>query len=305
MKKRALLFSGQGAQAVGMGKDLYEQSKAARLLYDEAEATLKFPFKEYSFSGPEEKLTDTAVCQPALYVHGLALLAAVREGKPDFDFGAVAGLSLGEYTAHAAAGTFDFTTGLTLVHLRGKYMQEAAAKTHGGMISLIGATPGQAIEVAKESQLEAANFNCPGQVVLSGPIQQIPVAVEIAKAKGIRKAIPLKVSGAYHSKLMASAQAALQPHLDQAHIQSPRVPVISNFTAKSVSTPREIRETLAAQVCGSVRWEESIQLLIGQGIAEFIEFGPGGILAGLLKRIDPAVSCRSIGNYADLKAAAF
>jgi len=304
MKKRALLFSGQGAQAVGMGKDLYDQSKAARALYDQAEAALKFPLKEYSFSGPEDKLTDTSVCQPALYVHGLALLAAAREQKSDFDFTAAAGLSLGEYTAHAAAGSFDFLTGLHLVHHRGRLMQEAASSTKGGMISLIGATPEQAIEVAKEAQLEAANFNCPGQVVLSGPLDLISPAVEIAKAKGIRKAIPLKVSGAYHSKLMISAQNALQPYLDKAEIKSPRVTVIANFTAKPVSKPDEIRKTLSQQVCGSVRWEESVRELIGQGITEFVEFGPGAVLAGLLKRIDGNAVCVTVGDFAALQSLA-
>src|SRR5262249_26532059 len=156
----------------------------------------------------------------------------------------------------------------------------------GGMISLIGATPEQALDIAKEAKLEAANFNCPGQVVLSGPLDLIAPAVEIAKAKGICKAIPLKVSGAYHSRLMISAQNALQPYLDKATIQPPKVTVIANFTAQPVSKPDEIRKTLAQQVCGSVRWEESIRLLIGQGITEFVEFGPGAVLAGLLKRID-------------------
>jgi [acyl-carrier-protein] S-malonyltransferase len=304
MKNRALLFSGQGAQAVGMGRDLYEQSKAARALYDQAEAALKFPLKEYSFNGPEDKLTDTSVCQPALYVHGLALLAAAREQKPDFNFAATAGLSLGEYTAHAAAGSFDFITGLNLVYHRGRLMQEACSQTQGGMISLIGATSEQAIDVAKEAGLEAANFNCPGQVVLSGLASQISKAVEIAKAKGIRKAVPLKVNGGYHSKLMASARAGLQPWLDKAEIKFPAFMVVSNFTAKPVSQPDDIRRTLSEQVCGSVRWEESVRLLIGQGINQFVEFGPGAVLAGLMKRIDPNTACLTIGDFAALRSIA-
>lgn len=300
-RKRALIFSGQGAQCVGMGADLLEHSAAVRHLYNEADDTLQFPLSQYCFEGPQEKLTETAVCQPALYVHGLALLALVKEHHPNFRFAATAGLSLGEYTAHAAAGTFDFSTGLKLVFHRGRLMQEACDATNGGMLALVGATPEQAMEIARAVDLDAANFNAPGQVVLSGDQNKIPAAVEAAKARGIRKAIPLKVAGAYHSRLMKKAQDGLRPYLDEAKINNPPMPVMANISGKEISDPAAIRDALSAQVCGSVLWENCIRSLIAQGITEFIEFGPGGVLAGMVKRIDPAVHCLSIGTYANYK----
>jgi [acyl-carrier-protein] S-malonyltransferase len=301
VKKRAILFAGQGAQVVGMGQDLYEASPEARGLYDQADAALGFSLSTISFRGPEEKLTDTSVCQPALYTHGLALLAVLKKEFPRFAFDAAAGLSLGEYTAHAAAGSFDFVTGLKLVQNRGRLMQEACQKTQGGMVSLIGSTVEQALEVAREADLDAANFNCPGQIVLSGPSAHIPAAVAAAQKSGLKRAIPLKVAGAYHSRLMAHAEEALRPFLESASISGPRVTVVANVTGEPVKTAEEIRASLARQVTGSVRWEACIRTLIAAGIQEFIELGPGGVLAGLLKRIDPAVPCLSIGTYAQLK----
>jgi [acyl-carrier-protein] S-malonyltransferase len=282
-----------------MGKDLYEYSAVARRYYDQAEEALKFPLKDYCFNGPEEKLTDTSVCQPALYVHGFVLWAIIVEELKSFPFFAAAGLSLGEYTAHAVAGTFDFQTGLRLVHERGRLMQEATAKTKGGMVSLIGATNEEAMEIAKEAGLDAANFNCPGQVVLSGQAELISKAVEIAKAKGVKKAIPLKVAGAYHSRLMKSAQEGLKPFLLEAKINESHARVVANVTAGLVHSPDEVRDTLGAQVTGSVRWEESIRFLLAQGVEEFIELGPGAVLAGLLKRIEGNAPCVSIATVED------
>lgn len=300
-RKRALIFSGQGAQAVGMGADLLEHSAAVRHLYNVADDALGFPLSQYCFEGPETKLTETAVCQPALYVHGLALLALVKEHNPGFRFAATAGLSLGEYTAHAAAGTVDFATGLKLVFHRGRLMQEACDATNGGMLALVGATPEQGREIARAVDLDAANFNAPGQVVLSGDLSKIPAAIEAAKARGIRKAIPLKVAGAYHSRLMKKAQDGLRPYLDEAKINTPPMPVMANVTGKEISEASAIRDALSAQVCGSVLWEDCVRSLLARGITEFIEFGPGGVLAGMVKRIDPAVHCLSIGTYANYK----
>lgn len=284
-----------------MGADLLEHSAAVRHLYNQADDTLGFPLSQYCFEGPEEKLTETAVCQPALYVHGLALLALTKEHAPDFKYAATAGLSLGEYTAHAAAGTFDFATGLNLVFHRGRLMQEACDATNGGMLALVGATAELGREIAREVDLDAANFNAPGQVVLSGELSKIPAAIEVAKARGIRKAIPLKVAGAYHSRLMKKAQEGLAPYLKDAKIGNPPMPVMANITGQEISDPEKIREALSAQVCGSVLWEDCIRSLIARGINEFIEFGPGGVLAGMVKRIDPAVHCVSIGTYANWK----
>ena len=298
--KRALLFSGQGAQHVGMGRDLWELPEITAL-YARADELLGFPFSKVCFEGPEERLTDTDVCQPALYVHGYALLTLARKEIPGFHFEATAGLSLGEYTAHAAAGTFDIETGLKLVHRRGALMQEACRATEGGMIALLGADDKVAGEIAAASGLDVANFNCPGQIVLSGPKTAIPTAQQVAKEKGVRRALPLNVAGAYHSRLMASAEKAMEPELAAASFQKPAVPVYANFSGAASEDPAEIRTLLASQITGSVRWEADLRGLLAQGITQFVEFGPGGVLAGFLKRIDPAAVCISISTLENFK----
>jgi [acyl-carrier-protein] S-malonyltransferase len=299
--KRAVLFSGQGAQKVGMGADLIEKSPSARALYQLADDRLLWPLSEVSAQGPEEKLTETRVCQPALYVHGLAVLAAYRDftGSP-LRFDAAAGLSLGEYTAHAAAGTFSFAAGLHLVDMRGRLMQAACETTQGTMITLLGATPEQAREIAAACDVDVANLNCPGQIVLSGETAKMEGVAEAAKARGIRRVIPLKVAGAYHSRLMAVAATGLAPYLTAAHLEAPAVPVVANFTADVTAGADQILRALEDQVCGSVRWEESIRRLIALGIGEFVECGPREVIAGLIKRIDPNVRCISLETYADI-----
>jgi [acyl-carrier-protein] S-malonyltransferase len=298
---RALLFSGQGAQKVGMGADLFENSVSAHALYELADSRLGWPLSDYSFNGPEAILTETRVCQPALYAHGLAILAAFEDhtGRP-LRFEAAAGLSLGEYTAHAAAGTFTFQTGLHLVTERGRLMQEACNATVGTMLTLLGATPDQAREIAASCDVDVANLNCPGQVVLSGGVKEMAGVPALAKEKGVRKVIALKVAGAYHSRLMAAAATGLAPHLTNAEMHAPRVPVVANFTADATDGADSILRALDAQVCGPVRWEESIRRLIAMGFTEFVECGPGGVIAGLLKRIDPAVTCLSLESHADI-----
>jgi [acyl-carrier-protein] S-malonyltransferase len=300
-KPRALLFSGQGAQKVGMGADLYENSVSAHALYNLADSRLGWPVSDYSFNGPEATLTETRVCQPALYAHGLAILAAFedRTGRP-LRFEAAAGLSLGEYTAHAAAGTFTFQTGLHLVQERGRLMQEACNATVGTMITLLGATPEQAQEIATACNVDVANLNCPGQVVLSGGVKEMEGVPALAKEKGIRKVIPLKVAGAYHSRLMASAATGLAHYLIAAEMNAPKVPVVANYTADVTDGADKILRALEAQVCGSVRWTESIQRLIALGFTDFVECGPGGVIAGLLKRIDSNVTCLSLETHADI-----
>jgi [acyl-carrier-protein] S-malonyltransferase len=256
---------------------------------------------EYSFKGPEATLTETRVCQPALYTHGLAILAAFEDyAKRPLRFEAAAGLSLGEYTAHAAAGTFTFQTGLSLVEKRGALMQAACNATTGTMITLLGATPEQAQEIAVACNVDVANLNCPGQVVLSGGVKEMEGVPALAKEKGIRKVLPLKVAGAYHSRLMASAATGLAPFLSAAELQASRVPVVANFTTKVAEGADEILRALDAQVCGTVRWTESIQTLISMGFTDFVECGPGAVIAGLLKRIDPNVTCISLETYADI-----
>jgi [acyl-carrier-protein] S-malonyltransferase len=300
-RPRTLLFSGQGAQKVGMGADLYENSVSAHALYELADCHLGWPLSDYSFNGPEAILTETRVCQPALYAHGLAVLAAFEDhtGRP-LRFEAAAGLSLGEYTAHAAAGTFTFQTGLHLVQERGRLMQEACNATVGTMITLLGATPEQAREIATACDVDVANLNCPGQVVLSGGVKEMEGVPALAKEKGVRKAVALKVAGAYHSRLMAAAATGLAHYLTLAEMHAPRVPVVANYTADVTDGADQILRALEAQVCGSVRWTESIQRLIAMGFTDFVECGPGGVIAALLKRIDPGVTCLSLETHADI-----
>ena len=299
---RAVLFSGQGAQRIGMGADLAEKSASAQTLYESADNLLGWPVSDYSFRGPDDALVQTRICQPALYVHGLALLAAFQDvtGNP-LRFEAAAGLSLGEYTAHAAAGTFTFESGLKLVAERGRLMQEACDATLGTMTTLLGATAEQAAEIAAVCNVDVANLNCPGQVVLAGGTQEMENVADVAKARGVRKVIPLKVAGAYHSRLMASAATGLAPFLSAAELAAPVVPVMANYTADVTTGADQILRALESQVCGTVRWEESIRRLIGMGVADFVECGPGGVLAGLLKRIDAGVRCVSLGTFEDLK----
>ena len=284
-----------------MGKDLCEGNNAAKALFDQAESILGSEFLAACFEGPDATLTQTKYCQPALYVHGLALLAMVKEALPDFQFATTAGLSLGEFTAHAAAGTFSFEDGLRLVAARGAYMQEACASTDGGMLTILGADAEQAEQVAKESGMQVANYNCPGQIVLSGSKDLIPKATASAQTLGLKKIIPLNVAGAYHSSLMASAQAKLRPLLEKTTLRLPHVPVYSNVTGKPVLDDEAVRAALLAQVTGSVRWQPCIEDMIATGTTRFIEFGPGKVLAGLCKRINKDVPCLSMGTFADFE----
>lgn len=303
-QKIALLFAGQGAQTVGMGKDLAASSPAAAAVFQQADAQLGYALSQIAFEGPAGELTKTAVCQPALYVHGLACLAALRERLPAFTFGAAAGLSLGEFTAHAAAGTFDFASGLALVDKRARAMQDACDETHGGMAAVIGADENSIRDLAAAADVDIANLNCPGQVVVSGEASKIALAVSLAKEYGARKAIELTVAGAFHSRLMESAYQRLKAALEETAIAEPSVPVVCNVDAIPVSSPQEIRRSLADQVTGSVRWTESIEHLLDHEHCDLlIELGPGGVLAGLVGRIRKGTPVISISNLATLEEA--
>jgi [acyl-carrier-protein] S-malonyltransferase len=303
-QKIALLFAGQGAQSVGMGKDLAAVSPAAAALFQRADEQLGYALSTIAFDGPTEELTKTAVCQPALYVHGLACLAALRERLPGFAFSAVAGLSLGEFTAHAAAGTFDFETGLALVDKRARAMQDSCDETQGGMAAVIGADENSVRDLAAAADVDVANLNSPGQVVVSGETSKVALAVSLAKEYGARKAVELTVAGAFHSRLMESAYQRLKIALEETPIAEPAVPVVCNVDAIPVSDPQEIRRTLADQVTGSVRWSESIERLIDhEKIELFVELGPGGVLAGLVGRIRKGTPVISISNLATLEEA--
>jgi [acyl-carrier-protein] S-malonyltransferase len=299
-----LLFSGQGAQQVGMGKDLSQHYASAANLFSEADHQLQRSISEIAFAGPIEELTKTANCQIALYVHGIALLEVLKEELGNFSFHAAAGLSLGEFTAHAAAGTFDFGTGLKLVDARSRLMEEACVSTTGTMAAFVGGDEAAVREIAKETDVDVANLNSPGQIVLSGATRNIQAAIDLAREKGVRRALPLNVGGAFHSRLMSSARAQLIPILDEAAMRAPGQIVVANVTAASVKEPAEIRQTLADQVTGSVRWVETIAYLLDQaGCNLFIELGPGQVLAGLVTRIRKGTEVISIENLATLQDA--
>ena len=286
-----------------MGQDLAGEHAVVAEMLGKADATLGYALSQVMFEGPMEELTRTSRCQPALYTHGLALWKVLKARVPELEVVACAGLSLGEFTAHAAAGTFSFETGLNLVFRRGAFMEEACEATRGAMVAMLGGEEAAIRELAAECEVDVANLNAPGQIVLSGSVEGIEAAAAKAKDKGIKRAIVLPVAGAYHSRLMASAQAKLATELAGAAMVSPRVPVVSNFEAAVVSEPEAIRGALTSQVTGSVRWVESMQLLIAQGHTLFIELGPDATLAGLMGKIDKSVKVISIKDAASLEAA--
>jgi [acyl-carrier-protein] S-malonyltransferase len=287
-----------------MGKDLSQNYASAANLFSEADRRLQRSIGQVAFEGPIEELTKTANCQVALYVHGIALLEVLQEELGTFSFRAAAGLSLGEFTAHAAAGTFDFGTGLELVDARSRFMEEACVSTTGTMAAFVGGDEAAVREIAKETDVDVANLNSPGQIVLSGATGNIQAAINLAKEKGVRRALPLNVGGAFHSRLMSSARAQLIPILETAAMRVPDQIVIANVTAAPVKEPAEIRQTLADQVTGSVRWVETITYLLDQaGCDLFIELGPGQVLAGLVARIRKGTEVISIENLATLRDA--
>jgi [acyl-carrier-protein] S-malonyltransferase len=303
-KSIALVFSGQGAQQVGMGKDLSQQFAAAANRFAAADAELGYSISQIAFDGPIEKLTKTSRCQVALYVHGIAVLEVLREQLGEFQVVAAAGLSLGEFTAHAAAGTFDFSTGLRLVANRGRYMEEACDTTTGSMAAFIGGEEDNVRKIADEADVDIANINSPGQIVLSGEAENVRKAVDLAKQYGIRRAIPLNVAGAFHSRLMVSAEKRLRHDLATSPIARPATKVVANITAQPVFAEDDILQSLARQVTGTVRWTESVEYMIDQlGCNLFLELGPGDVLAGLIRRIRKGTEVLSIGDSSSLKAA--
>ena len=300
-KRAVLLFAGQGAQTVGMGRDLAEKFDSARELFDRADEQLGYSLAEKMFDGPSSELTRTSICQPALYVHGLACLELLKAQVPDLDIAGVAGLSLGEFTAHAAAGTFDFSTGLDLVAQRGSFMEEATSATQGSMAALIGGEEGDVRRLAADCDIDVANLNAPGQIVVSGTKEGIEKAVASAEEYGIRIAQELEVAGAYHSRLMMPAQEKLAEVLADLEMQTPTLPVTCNVEGREVSEADEIGRTLEAQVSSSVRWSDCVQHFIDQGEELFIELGPGRVLAGLMRRIDRKKTALSFADAEGLE----
>src|ERR1700730_330776 len=300
-KSIALLFPGQGAQQVGMGKDFSQQFAVAANRFAEADAALGYSISEIAFNGPLDELTKTSRCQVALYVHGLAVLEVLRDQLGGLDFVATAGPSLGEFTAHAAAEPYDFLTGLRLVANRSRYMEEACNSSSGTMAAFIGGQEADVRRSAREADVDVANLNSPGQLVLSGSTSNVQRAIELAKEEGIRKAVRLNVAGAFYSRLMRPAQDKLEHDLSVASISQPKATVIANVSAAPAKEEKEIRQTLAQQVTGSVRWTESVEYLIDRLHCDlFLELGPGEILAGLVQRIRKGTEVISLGDAESL-----
>ena len=298
--KSFFVFSGQGAQTVGMGRDLYESSAAAKDIFDQADAALGWSISTICFDGPAEKLTESKYCQPAIYTMSCAAMAAFKEKYADVEAIACGGLSLGEYAALFAGEAFSFTDGLKLIARRGELMDAACNETTGGMASVLGGDLDIIKEVCEQCGIQVANFNCPGQVVISGEKEKVTAAVAELKARGLRKVIPLKVAGAFHSKLMAKAGEQLSEVLTDIPMQLPKTPVYQNFTAEVAGSVDELKENLKSQVAGSVRWEECVRQMIAAGGDTMIEFGPGNVLTGLLRRTDKEIKYFNVNSIESL-----
>ena len=302
--KMAYVFPGQGAQWVGMGHDLYENFSTARTVFEQADEALKFPISRLCFDGPEDELRQTINAQPAIVTVSFACLKAIQETSVNNDLPPpvfLAGHSLGEYTALAVAGVLDFTTTVYLACERGRLMHEAGQKRPGSMAAIIGLDEVLLAEVCQEADTRIANINCPGQLVISGAIDNLGKAVDLAKAKGAPRAIPLQVSGAFHTPLMQSAVDGMTEIISTLSFSDPAIPIIGNTTAQPLTTADAIKEELLRQLCNCVQWQRSIEYMIDNGVSTFVEIGPGKVLTGLIKRINNNVELMNVGGVEAIK----
>ncbi|WP_409965879.1 Malonyl CoA-acyl carrier protein transacylase [Mycovorax composti] len=294
--KHAFVFPGQGSQFTGMGKDLYEQSVFAKKLFEQANEVLGFRISDIMFNGSDEELKQTNVTQPAVFLHSIVAYKSIQEAKPDM----VAGHSLGEFSALVANGTISFEDGLKLVAVRASAMQKACEITPSTMAAIINLPDEKVEAICAEVQKETgevvvpANYNCPGQLVISGSIKGIEVACEKMKAAGAKRALVLPVGGAFHSPLMEPARKELQEAIEKTDFHTPICPIYQNVTAKAVYDKDEIKQNLIAQLTGAVRWTQTILSMVENGASKFTECGPGKVLQGLIQKIDKNVTVEGV-----------
>jgi len=303
MAGRAIVFAGQGAQFVGMGKELADSNPEYQELFDRADEILGYGLSRICFEGPAEELTKTNHCQPGIFVASVVCYRALMAAVPGLQASCMAGLSLGEWTALHAAGALTFDDTLRVLEARGRFMQDACDQSDGAMVSVIGLSVDQLKPICEKTGVSMANLNSAQQTVLSGDRTAIEQAEQLANEAGAKKTIILKVAGAYHSPLMEPAAQRLKEVLDSVDIQPTSVPVVANVTGAPHGTPDEIRETMLKQVTSSVLWQADVEWLRGQGIEEFVECGPGKVLSSLIKRIDRSAQVLNIQDAATLEAA--
>jgi len=299
--KRALLFPGQGAQGAGMGRALYDALPDCRALFEKANAVLGFDLARICFEGPEEDLARSNITQPAIFTVSAAALLALKQHAPELTFASAAGHSLGEWGALYAAGVVSFEDALRVLKARGEFIQTACERHPGGMLAIIGLDDAAVQRVAEEAGVYVANYNSPGQTVLTGLKTGIEKAVEVAKAAGAKRALPLNVAGAFHSPLMQSAADSLAGFLQQIPLAEPAIPVFSNVTGKPHGEPDSIRAVMAEQVVSPVRWVDCMTAMRAIGVEMAYECGPGKVLSGLMKRIDNTPSVHNIATPSDLE----
>lgn len=307
MTKIGYIFPGQGSQYIGMGLDLYEKYQAARDIFDTANFVLGFDLKKICFEGPKEELTRTDISQPAIVTMSIAALRALEYEMENAGAGlkpaptVTAGLSLGEYSALVASGVIKFEDAVKLVYRRGQLIQDAADKNKGTMASVLGLSTELVEKVARETGVQVANLNSPGQIVISGLVDDINKAAEMARTEGASRVVILDVAGPFHSKYMHDAGSRLQKELEQAMFFNPKTRIIANVTANYQDNPDEIKKNLVNQVSGPVLWEGSVRLMAKDGITTLIEIGPGTVLKGLVRRIDSNIKVYNIGKVKDIE----